>query len=757
VEQKDLCETCRNIPRHILDFDADNYKHIDLDSANEIATRTTCALCRLLTHALSFNTQSNTATLLPPSNAGEAKVTLTNGNGYLGVQDHKGRHGRIARVSLTQFEYTPNPLYTWPRPKYEEYGFENRSVPVRNESESRYGKYHKAINREGLDFDQIGAWLLACETIHERCSYLALLETKEPINLTLIDVVTRNLVSATSAERCIALSYVWGKGKKFTAESGNIDELRKPNFLREENDIIPLTLRDAMNLVQKIGERYLWVDSLCIIQDDPRSRDQIYSMDHIYANGLFTIVALSAPDANAGLAGVRHGTRQLFSLVERVHGQDLVTVFPDVWDTFNSSTYITRGWTFQEHLLSKRQLYITSHQAYWECSEDLRAEDIVGTRSFDSKLNPIKDLLERGEADLITWFGFYESMVQNYTKRLLSNQYDIFEAFAGVASRLGPWCNQRMAAGIPLGPLFRALFFIPLSPNFPEARRRRCLPNRNFPTWSWLAWSGPITYAFGMIDKNRDQFVLKGLIRSIRLMAIGADTFFPVVPHDPSGTFHERLDNACDTERWAAEHVSKAWVRNVNEVADMGEDHVQRTQGQWDADAFFKLKRPICLSFIAPFIALDYYMLGRSFSVSLESDQSPVAMTPLSEPSGPRCGIICNAPSRDALAGMSQSGEELILVGICFSRMWSLRGESPQGLMGTDSEVVLSQEGDDAHEPSKASSKTATRDGWCGCIVDFILVTRNTETNMSERLAIGKMHSDAWWRTSVQRDRFNLV
>jgi hypothetical protein len=60
-----------------------------------------------------------------------------------------------------------------------------------------------------------------------------------------------------------------------------------------------------------IGERYLWVDSLCIVQDDPQEKHgQIANMDAIYGNAILTINAAAGQDANAGLPGVRPLSRK---------------------------------------------------------------------------------------------------------------------------------------------------------------------------------------------------------------------------------------------------------------------------------------------------------------------------------------------------------------------------------------------------------------------------------------------------------------
>src|SRR3569833_2561032 len=77
------------------------------------------------------------------------------------------------------------------------------------------------------------------------------------------------------------------------------------------SDRLPLTFRDAMLFVRKMGLQYLWVDSLCLVQDDPEDlKSGVESMDTIYEQSLFTIIAAGAPDANHGLRGVKNNSQE---------------------------------------------------------------------------------------------------------------------------------------------------------------------------------------------------------------------------------------------------------------------------------------------------------------------------------------------------------------------------------------------------------------------------------------------------------------
>lgn len=134
----------------------------------------------------------------------------------------------------------------------------------------------------------------------------------------LIDTKDNCIVLPPKGSTYVTLSYVWGNIDPtaiLRTVKANIVELAKPGslLLPENHDRIPATIRDAVEVVRKLNLRYLWVDSLCIIQDDDgpggSKMSAISKMDLVYGGALLTIAAATGIDANAGLPGVRPGTR----------------------------------------------------------------------------------------------------------------------------------------------------------------------------------------------------------------------------------------------------------------------------------------------------------------------------------------------------------------------------------------------------------------------------------------------------------------
>jgi hypothetical protein len=124
----------------------------------------------------------------------------------------------------------------------------------------------------------------------------------------LIDVEEICIVEAPQGQEYVALSYVWGQAEMLRLQRSNLEFLQKRGSLNLMT--MPATIADAAEVTKAIGERYLWVDALCIIQDDDADKTYfIPNMDTVYGCALLTIIALSGEGASAGLPGIRHGSR----------------------------------------------------------------------------------------------------------------------------------------------------------------------------------------------------------------------------------------------------------------------------------------------------------------------------------------------------------------------------------------------------------------------------------------------------------------
>jgi hypothetical protein len=159
-----------------------------------------------------------------------------------------------------------------------------------------------------------------------------------------VDVEHYCIVNLDRGARFVALSYTWSRRKYLTLTK------RTEHFLRERSNLqkcfaeLPLTIQDTILMVQLLGEKFLWVDSLCILQDDNQDKeDQIEEMGKAYSEILLAIFAACGTDSAYGLLGVRPGTRKIEQIAEKVGSIVLANLLPPTSETSDLSTWNTRG------------------------------------------------------------------------------------------------------------------------------------------------------------------------------------------------------------------------------------------------------------------------------------------------------------------------------------------------------------------------------------------------------------------------------
>ncbi|PVH72263.1 HET-domain-containing protein [Cadophora sp. DSE1049] len=350
-------------------------------------------------------------------------------------------------------------------------------------------------------------WLNRCEETHVRNCDKLLLDSAPPKiqNRTYIDVQKQSLVVRPYSCRYIALSYVWGRVPQLLLTSTNRDLLFVPGSLKTLEDSIPRVIRDAIQAVQSLDETLLWVDSLCIAQDDKSEKHVVISeMASIYDRALATIIAAHGENAEACLPGVCQDSR-ILDQDAKIPGTDIyISKRKNLGSLMRRSTYNRRGWTFQERLLSRRCLYFTGHQVFFECQEHLCSEDRLtlplksedneerSRRLFRSD-NLIKsNLIEFGDpfaSEEDRQLLRYSKIVEEYSRKQLSFSDDVLSAFAGIGTSLELLCNWTMVYGLPEQLLDRAILW---------EQKKNTLPREGyhsqFPTWSWSSWVGGIDY-----------------------------------------------------------------------------------------------------------------------------------------------------------------------------------------------------------------------------------------------------------------------
>jgi hypothetical protein len=160
-----------------------------------------------------------------------------------------------------------------------------------------------------------------------------------------INVQKEQIVAITANDEYLALSYVWGKVNSFTLRKENFKKLQQPGGLSAILKQLPRTIQDAILVTRQLGHRYLWIDSLCIVQDDVEFKSKIIDkMDLVYENAFMTLIAASGSDSNSGLPGIGTSPRaseQQFADIS----QDLRLIYARTHTALSDMIWARRAWT----------------------------------------------------------------------------------------------------------------------------------------------------------------------------------------------------------------------------------------------------------------------------------------------------------------------------------------------------------------------------------------------------------------------------
>jgi hypothetical protein len=362
----------------------------------------------------------------------------------------------------------------------------------------------RAVGARQVNFGLLKQWLHLCESSHgEACRQSYQHKTGPPCQIRLIDVEKLQIVDGSTDDRYIALSYVWGATQQMSLTSHNHATLRKPGGIKTQD--LPRTIADAVELTRMLAERYLWIDKLCILQNDERDKvEQMSHMGAIYSAAALTIVS-GAIGADSALPGVQPHTRPTLQHSEVVDGIRYITGQPDLSVAMRSMKWCTRGWTYQEGFLSARCLVFTPYQVYFRCMSEAWCEDsyletrLITTSRLGNGVCHLDNLIDRTRTQRCAFYQ-YTDMVEGYSARDLALQTDALWAISGVTDAFEVLYPDGFVWGMPLQDMEAALLWRPKDmfagsrTELHTAIQGPHMVTLPFPSWSWLACCGGVVY-----------------------------------------------------------------------------------------------------------------------------------------------------------------------------------------------------------------------------------------------------------------------
>jgi Heterokaryon incompatibility protein (HET) len=304
----------------------------------------------------------------------------------------------------------------------------------------------------------------------------------------------------------VTLSYCWGKDPSFVKLlSTNLPALQTGIPLVQ----LPRTFRDAVRVTRRLGYQYLWIDALCIIQDSPQDcLQEALLMTKVYASSVLNIAAAASGDANGSLFRDREPdslngcdipiaweNMDSYKGSNPVKKQIYHVFVKDPWsDMLFHSPLQTRGWAFQERLLSPRIVYFAHDQIYWECCDHCASElypdkDIFQIHDIhNGRRRPVKENFAnvRPDGDLNLSLDTWNELIEAYSRRDFTHSSDKLIALSGIAAQMTPALKpEDYLAGIWRQSLPESLLWRALPHAFPA-------PEYRAPSWSWASIDGPI-------------------------------------------------------------------------------------------------------------------------------------------------------------------------------------------------------------------------------------------------------------------------
>ncbi|RSM12623.1 hypothetical protein CEP52_002303 [Fusarium oligoseptatum] len=394
--------------------------------------------------------------------------------------------------------------------------------------------------------NQVISWLSDCKNSHSDCNA----KTKSSLQLPkrLVDVDPDGCISApptseaefqqlsienmpkvrvcetdslTSSPQYLTLSHRWDTNPTILLTGDNLVQFLEEIPVSSLNQRGSKTIRDAIFVTRCLGFRYLWIDAICINQrqTDDQGREtkdelleEIAIMNQIYANGTCNISATSAKSAADGLFFNPLGSRLLQALKHRreqpaTPGRMGITFNGDFVDFIDSCPLNTRGWVFQERMLSPRVIHFTNLQIYWECfvaqlserhelclhSKEL-SQGVIGrkldlaicpkrpspTNKPSSANKPSSGRRKQRDPDIPRWY----SLAYKYSKLSLSHPEDRLPAISALARAFQ--VRRKLTPNAYIAGHWRSDLWFTLHWRIVD-RRSRQDANYLAPSWSWAS------------------------------------------------------------------------------------------------------------------------------------------------------------------------------------------------------------------------------------------------------------------------------
>ncbi|RYP86816.1 hypothetical protein DL769_000661 [Monosporascus sp. CRB-8-3] len=348
--------------------------------------------------------------------------------------------------------------------------------------------------------NQWTSWIKDCDS---ECWHDQPQSTSRPTRLLEIkgdDVILRAGKDTTGDYAC--LSHCWGLSRPTVLMTQTFEALSNG----VKTGMLPQTFQDAVFVVRQLGIRYLWIDSLCILQDDRADwAKESARMCDVYKNAFVTIAANRASGCTEGFLGDRmplgYAPVSLPDSEILAYALPLKIAIESQWvSRMEDEPLAARGWALQERYLSPRLLHFNHTQTIFECDTEVRAEEGSRCRGKPFRLNDVSN----HQGDWM-WSRAWTDIVCVYSRRKLTYADDKLPAVAGLASHFSldtvssisvsdgqRVSGNRYLAGLWFDSLIQDLCWELDAHSEPAVRPS----TYRAPWWSWASLDAAVNYHF---------------------------------------------------------------------------------------------------------------------------------------------------------------------------------------------------------------------------------------------------------------------
>ncbi|KAJ8116157.1 hypothetical protein OPT61_g2362 [Boeremia exigua] len=342
--------------------------------------------------------------------------------------------------------------------------------------------------------DTLGSWLSSCDYSHSCANRTTDFTPERLIEIIGDFVFLREKLMGGLTYAC--LSHCWGvDGLQFKLKKANKHEFYGGIKAQE----LPKTFQDAVRVCQHLNIRYLWVDALCIVQDDITDWNKTAAaMAEIYRHGYVTIAATASRSSSEGIfrrvenRSRTRPLRRMQGLAIREHRWPDYEFNPGNDYGLEDYPLLRRAWVYQERRMFPRMVHFTSTQLVWECRHYIKGEDgttLDGEESQDEAQSLQDDELA---SRVLAW----HTTVIEYSCLELTFEEDRLPAIAAlVVEEMKMRPNDTYIAGLWKSTLLQDLLWTRLSNSFTnDTSGQGNRPQGSLPSWSWASITGSVFF-----------------------------------------------------------------------------------------------------------------------------------------------------------------------------------------------------------------------------------------------------------------------